>query len=158
MLSSSSTAVPLTAVFKTGLVSVALVKVLFVNVSDPTNVETVFAILKVSVLPLPTESIPVPPASVNVSESIVICPLPLSAVNTKSISVSISLSTYALILCCEAIDVAESLDMVSSSLNADPLNAVFNTALVIVGVVRVLFEDVSAFVSNITPPLASGIV
>ena len=113
ILSSSRTADPLNEVFKTGVVSVAVVKVLFVNVCEPTKVATVLAILYVIVLLFPTESIPVPPVSVNVSESIVICPLPLSVAKTKSISVSISLSTYALILCCEAIAVAELLDIVS---------------------------------------------
>ena len=46
-----------------------VVKVLFVRVCEPVNVVTVESILKVTPLPAPTESIPVPPANVKVSES-----------------------------------------------------------------------------------------
>ena len=45
------------------------VNVLLVNVCEPVSVVTVESMLIVTVLPEPTEARPVPPATVNVSES-----------------------------------------------------------------------------------------
>ena len=54
----------ISTVFKTGAVSVLLV-----SVCDPESVVTVLSIAKVTVLPLPVVSIPVPPVKVIVSLS-----------------------------------------------------------------------------------------
>ena len=60
--------------------STALVNVLFVSVCEPVNVVTVESIAKVTALPLPDVSMPVPPVNVSVSlsRSILNAP-PLSA-------------------------------------------------------------------------------
>ena len=59
--------------------------VLFVRVCDPVRVATVASIAKVAVLPVEVEAIPVPPASVKVSESRSIAiELPSSVVISKS--------------------------------------------------------------------------
>ena len=123
-------------VFKTALVKVGLVKVLFVTVCVPVKVATVLAIFSVKELPDHTESIPVPPAIVNVSLPVPIEILPLSVFTGK---VPIILSAYATIDCCVATLVALSDAILSSSNTAVPLTAVLKTPLVIVGVVRVLF-------------------
>jgi len=81
--SSSKKAVPLNPVFNTGLVNVLLVKV-----CDPVRVATVESIAKVAVLPVEVDAIPVPPASVKVSESRSIAiELPSSVVISKSSAV-----------------------------------------------------------------------
>ena len=129
---------------------------MFVKVCVPVVVTTLADKLIVTVLPLAAVVTFVPPAKVIVSESKVIWPELLSPANTTSISVSIELSTYALILCCVATLVAEFEDISSSSNTALPLAPVFNTALVIVGVVKVLFVDVSALSVNNIEPSASG--
>ena len=67
--SSSNIAEPETAVFKTALVSVGAVSVLFVSVSVPVFVTTDESIATVTVVPVADVSIPVPPAIVSVSES-----------------------------------------------------------------------------------------
>ena len=89
-------------------------------------------------LPLPAVEIPAPsPAisNVSLSKSIDNAP-PLSPWKSRSDAVS-WLSTYALIDCCVARWVAESEDMLSSSLIAVPETPVFNT-----GDVNVLFVSV----------------
>ena len=112
---------------------------MFVNVSVPTNVATVLSIFSVKELPDPTESIPVPPAIVNVSLPVPIEILPLSVFTGK---VPIILSAYATIDCCVATLSAAFDAILSSSNTAVPLTAVLKTPLVIVGVVRVLFVSV----------------
>ena len=79
MSSSSKKAVPLNPVFNTGLVNVLLVKV-----CDPVRVVTVESIAKVAVVPVPLESIPVPPASIKASEFKSTSKLPESVCTSKS--------------------------------------------------------------------------
>ena len=124
-----------------GEFKVGLVKVLFVRVCVPVKVATVESIAIVIVLLAPVLSIPVPPAIVNVSLSKSIAIVPLSEVTSKSCAVIVA-STYALIDCWDATLVAEFEERSSSSKNADPETAVFNTPLVIVGLVKVLFVNV----------------
>ena len=107
---------------------------------------------KVIVLLEPVDVKPVPPANVNVSlsKSIDNAP-PLSPWKSRSDAVN-WLSTYALIDCCVARWVAESEDMLSSSLIAVPETPVFNT-----GDVNVLF--VSTWVPvNVAYALATILV
>ena len=89
--------------------------VLLVRVCVPVRVATVLSILKVTLLPEPTVSMPVPPVSVrlSLSRSIDNAP-PVSAEKSRSWAVT-WLSTYALIDCCVASAVALSDDIVSSS-------------------------------------------
>ena len=62
-----------------------VVKVLFVSVCVPVKDVTVESIAKVAVLLVALESIPVPPASVNVSLSkSILCSVPLSGAISKS--------------------------------------------------------------------------
>ena len=70
--------------------------------------------------------------------------------------VATELAVNALILCWEAIFVALSEFISSSSKNAEPEIAVFNTALVRVGLVSVLFVKVCVAVVVTTVPVASG--
>ena len=75
--------------FTTGVVIVGVVKVLFVSVCVPDRVVMVESIAKVTALPLPLVSIPVPPVNVKVSlsKSILNAP-PLSAWKSKSSAVN----------------------------------------------------------------------
>ena len=86
-VSSSRNAVPDTPVLITGLVSVALVRVLFVKVCVPVKVVTVLSIARVTTLPVAELSRPVPPDTVNVSLSKSIAIVPLSVVMSKSSAV-----------------------------------------------------------------------
>ena len=61
ILSSSKNAEPDKVPFRTGLVSVGLVRVLFVRVCVPVNVTTLESIAKVTEVPDALEVIPVPP-------------------------------------------------------------------------------------------------
>ena len=64
---------------------VGVVRVLLVSVCVPVKVATVESIAKVTVLPLPLVSIPVPPVNVKVSESKSIFKAPpVSAIKSKS--------------------------------------------------------------------------
>ena len=137
-------------------VIVGLVKVLFVNVWVPANVATVESIATVSVLPEPDVSIPVPPVNVIVSESKSIerAP-PESPWKSKSEAVTCE-STYALIDCCVASDVALLDDISSSSAIAVIPSNKFNSVEVAVsatfslnlGDVRVLFVSVAVVPEN----------
>ena len=138
-----------------GVLIVGLVKVLLVNVWEPVSVATVESTATVIVLPEPVVSIPVPPAIVNVSLSKSIAIVPLSEVISKSSAVTVE-STYALIDCWVANFVLLSEAILSSSNIALPETAVFKTALVRVGVVRVLFVSVSVFVKSETVPVTFG--
>ena len=113
-------------------------------------------IAKVTVLPDPVVVIPEPPVNVidSLFKSILNAP-PLSAEKSRSTAVATE-STYALIDCCEASFVALLDAMLSSSKNAVPERAVFNTGLVSTGLVKVLFVNVSVAVVVATVPLASG--
>ena len=84
MLSSSTIALPLTPVLITGEVNVLLV-----NVCEPVNVVTVESMFIVTPLPLPTESIPVPPKIDRVSESkSMLSAPPESAMKSRSCAVT----------------------------------------------------------------------
>ena len=98
--------------------------------------------LKVTVLPEAALAIPVPPASVSVSSSKSTSILPESDVISKSCA-SIKLSVYALILCCVASFVALLDAILSSSKTALPETCVLRTLVLIVGLVKVLFVNVS---------------
>jgi len=113
MLSSSSTAVPDTPVFRTGDVSVLLV-----SVCEPVSVATVESIAKVTALPEPDVSIPVPPVKVMVSlsRSMLNAP-PESAWKSRSCAVTCE-STYAFTDCCVGTKVALLDDISSSSTKA----------------------------------------
>ena len=68
-------------------VSVGAVSDLFVRVCEPVRVATVLSIARVTALPVAELSRPVPPDTVNVSESKSIAIVPLSVVMSKSSAV-----------------------------------------------------------------------
>jgi len=135
-----------------------MLPVLLLKACEPVNVTTELSIAISFALAV----IPVPPTTSNVTAPVVPPPVIPAPATTEVISpvgiVATWVSTYALIDCCEATDVAESDDIVSSSLNAVPLIAVLITGLVKVGADKILLVRVSEDVLATKVSAPEGIV
>ena len=143
------------------MLSVGDVRVLLVSVCVPVSVVTVLSIAKVTALPEPLVSTPVPPVNVRVSESrSMLNAPPESAWKSKSCAVTCE-STYALIDCCVASLVALLEDISSSSLipvTVAPSPAMLTLVLATM-VVPVIAAAVDAptVVPSIAPPFRSTV-